>query len=69
MNTPPVTSRDDPNKPWQPPAPAIRLGESKVARERRVFGKWKRLIEGIVWERQTVYEILNFDISDGNDQI
>lgn len=56
MNTPP--HQPNPNTPWQPPFPPIRLGPTKEYREKYVFAKWKRLVEGILWENEILPSIM-----------
>lgn len=63
MNPNPSTPKGqpNPNEPWQEPFPPIRLGKSKAYREKQAALKWERLARGILWEKETLYEILEFN--------
>lgn len=63
MNPDPSTPKGqpNPNDPWEVPFPPIRLGKTKAYREKQAALKWERLARGILWEKDTVYDILDFD--------
>lgn len=61
-NDPPTPKHQpNPNDPWQAPFPPIRMGPTQAFRERHIFSKWKRLIEGIIFEKSDMPDIMAFD--------